>query len=57
MKRFVLLVLISALPYQLSVRAQEVNAHYDVETGLAHDADISPATTDESALTNTRRAS
>lgn len=57
MKRFVLLVLNSALPYQLSVRAQEINAHYDVETGLAHDADISPATTDESALTNTRRAS
>ena len=38
------------MPYSLSAGAPEINAHYDVETGLAQGTDTAPATTDESAL-------
>ncbi len=50
MKRFILLILISALPYQLSACGQEINTNQDVESGAARSIESSAATTDEPVL-------
>ncbi len=50
MKRFILLTLISALPYQLSACGQEIDANRDVESGPARSIESSAATPDEPVL-------
>ena len=50
MKRFTLLILISALPYQLLACGQEINANRVVESGPAGSIESSTATPDEAVL-------
>ena len=50
MRRLVFLTILLIVPYPLLAGAAEINAHYDVETGLAQATDTAAATTDESAL-------
>ena len=50
MKRFILLILISALPYQLLACGQEINANREVESGSAGSIESSTATPDEAVL-------
>ncbi len=49
MRRLVLLTIILIVPNPLPAGAAEINAHYDVKTGLAQGTDTAAATTDESA--------
>jgi len=50
MKRLVFLIIILIVPYPLPAGALDVNAQYDMETGLAQGTGISRSTTDDSAL-------
>jgi hypothetical protein len=50
MKKIILLILISTLPYQLSACGQEINTNPDVESGPASSIESSAPTTDQPVL-------